>query len=448
VVSFDDVLDVLVQTCEEHPGFDDVEAAAAVRDLEGRIRLALGLTGGGSPPLDVGALTAALKVALGDWLVAPILVKGKSAGRTREGRELAQLASQVLDRAEPWKDAGWDEIGTNARRTPVQGRWRIVEARLSKQAWTGGKVTLPWPLHAGSPAIATFHSFKGGVGRTTLLAAMAWRLAARGKHVVVIDLDVEAPGVSTLLGAQSRKGLLDVLLDHVATGKLDLDTALSRPTELDADCQGRVEVLGTGPLDARYFEKLARLDFSVSGVLPKEAHSPVEAGLRAILQALVQRTPRPEYILLDARAGLHDVAGLGLHGLAHVDVLVARASEQAYQGLDLTIQSIARRRRRKDQRLLVAHTFVPVKGTPEARRVEDEFADRIYQVFERHVHPAMDPLDRPAPEAAGAHQPTIVRRALELETPAHLSVLRDLMLGDHFADAFERFEVLCKPEPK
>lgn len=35
------------------------------------------------------------------------------------------------------------------------------------------------------------------------------------------------------------------------------------------------------------------------------------------------------YILLDSRAGLHDLAGLSLHNLAHVDVLVGRDSDQS-----------------------------------------------------------------------------------------------------------------------
>jgi len=41
-----------------------------------------------------------------------------------------------------------------------------------------------------------FHSYKGGVGRTTTLVNAAYHLSRRGKPVLVIDLDVEAPGIT------------------------------------------------------------------------------------------------------------------------------------------------------------------------------------------------------------------------------------------------------------
>lgn len=448
MVSFGDVLDLLVETCETQPAFASVARAVAVRDLDGHVRIALRIDAPAVPALDVGALETALSGALGPWFEGPILVKEPVTATTRVAREVVTLTSHVLERGLDWPEAGYGDPATGRRVQPPAGRWRKIEARLSKQAWTNpDTVRLPWPLVQAMPAIATFYSFKGGVGRTTLLSAIAWRLARKNKRVVVVDLDVEAPGAGTLLGGTAPRGLLDLLLDHVGTGDFDLESALSPASALDAESQARVDVLGTGRLDAGYFEKLARLDYSVSGLLPGDVESPVEKALRALLYKLARRTPRPDYILLDARAGLHDVAGLSLHGLAHVDVLVARASEQAYQGLDLTIESLARRRKLDDQRFLVAHTFVPpVRGTIEADAVEKEFEDHVYAIFQRHVHPHMNPANIPSPRDAGAHQPTLVRRTEVLETPAPLRNLEQTLLGAHFADAFDRFDILCKPE--
>lgn len=449
MVSFDDVLGKVVEICELHPDFTSVSKAVAVRDLEGRVRLVLRIDTPATPPLDVDALEAALSTALGKWFQSRILVKGPTAPATRTDREIGALAAQVLDRSEAWPQAAYIDTLTGQR---VQAaRWFKIEARLSKQAWTDpSQVTLPWPLRQGTPAIATFYSFKGGVGRTTLLAAMAWRLARLGKRVVVVDLDVEAPGAGTLFGASAQRGLLDLLLDHASLGDFDLDAALSPASALDPASQPLVEVIGAGALSEGYFEKLARLDYTASGVLPASTgDSPVGAALKALLHKLIRRTPRPDYILFDARAGLHDVAGLSLHGLAHVDVLVARASDQAYQGLDLAIASLARRRKPRDLRLLVAHTFVPpVPGSPEAVAVEREFADRAYDIFQRHVHPTMNPAHIPAPEGDGAHKPALVRALEVLARPSRLLDLQSTLLGDAFADAFDRFDVLCKPEPE
>lgn len=49
------------------------------------------------------------------------------------------------------------------------------------------------------PPVLTFHSFKGGMGRTTLALALASALTGSGRRVLFIDADFEAPGVSSLL---------------------------------------------------------------------------------------------------------------------------------------------------------------------------------------------------------------------------------------------------------
>lgn len=43
--------------------------------------------------------------------------------------------------------------------------------------------------------IVTFYSYKGGVGRTFALANVAVLLAKRGKRVLLMDWDLEAPGL-------------------------------------------------------------------------------------------------------------------------------------------------------------------------------------------------------------------------------------------------------------
>ncbi|MBK1835839.1 ParA family protein [Azospirillum sp. YIM B02556] len=49
------------------------------------------------------------------------------------------------------------------------------------------------------PPILTFHSSKGGMGRTTITLALAFALAKQGRRVLLVDSDFEAPGISALL---------------------------------------------------------------------------------------------------------------------------------------------------------------------------------------------------------------------------------------------------------
>lgn len=48
------------------------------------------------------------------------------------------------------------------------------------------------------PSVVAFHSFKGGVGRTTHALALAKALTAKKQKVLLVDGDLEAPGISWL----------------------------------------------------------------------------------------------------------------------------------------------------------------------------------------------------------------------------------------------------------
>ena len=43
----------------------------------------------------------------------------------------------------------------------------------------------------------TFYSYKGGVGRTMAMANVAALLARKGRKVVMLDFDLEAPGLDS-----------------------------------------------------------------------------------------------------------------------------------------------------------------------------------------------------------------------------------------------------------
>lgn len=71
--------------------------------------------------------------------------------------------------------------------------------------------------------IITFYSYKGGTGRSMALANVAWILAANGARVLVIDWDLEAPGLHRYFSPfltdpdlLETKGLIDTFWDMTA----------------------------------------------------------------------------------------------------------------------------------------------------------------------------------------------------------------------------------------
>ena len=82
------------------------------------------------------------------------------------------------------------------------------------------------------PTIAFFGA-KGGVGRSTALSVVARRLAEKGERVMVLDLDLESPGVSSLLlplEARTRFGVVDWLVES-GVGQADGDLLLAMSDE-------------------------------------------------------------------------------------------------------------------------------------------------------------------------------------------------------------------------
>src|SRR6267154_5644695 len=97
----------------------------------------------------------------------------------------------------------------------------------------------------------TFYSYKGGVGRTMALANAACQLANKhGLRVIVIDWDLEAPGLHYYFGLSDRElkrrnGLIDYLNDfedEIKKGESgkppDISAYLTHPS---AEIQGRLK---------------------------------------------------------------------------------------------------------------------------------------------------------------------------------------------------------------
>jgi cellulose biosynthesis protein BcsQ len=66
--------------------------------------------------------------------------------------------------------------------------------------------------------ITTFYSFKGGVGRTMALVNVSAELARKGRRVLIVDFDLEAPGITTyrpFARASSSAGVVDYITQYI-----------------------------------------------------------------------------------------------------------------------------------------------------------------------------------------------------------------------------------------
>lgn len=395
--SWGEALELLVAEVEDWSQVGALERVCVVRDLRGRLRLAIKPRGGIA--LDLGALEAKLSQRLGGWFAAPALSTETGSLDSR------RLAGELINRVRQWPEdwpTSWD-LGLGPRQLTTS-LWVGEQRWHSKDSWlVDGRVILPWPLmdqntkRPFDPVVVSFYSFKGGVGRTTTLGVVARRLALAGKHVAAIDLDLEAPGLSPLFDVENERGMLDLLTEHHATGRVDPDSLQAAEQRLDQG-SGSILVYPVGRLTDSYVEQLASLDFTPRvGGLPGD--NTVEQSLRAILKAIRRQHPELDYLLIDARAGLHDLGGLSIHALSHVDVLVGRGTRATREGFAQVLRALARRRQPGDLRVVVAQTFVPLEEKI-GRQVRARWAAEMFDLFEPTIYATLYSEGESLPEVA------------------------------------------------
>ena len=108
------------------------------------------------------------------------------------------------------------------------------------------------------PIITTFYSYKGGMGRSTTLAAFASYCAKiKKKKVVIIDCDFEAPGFTNYFDLNNeilsqKNGIVEYLLDKQfvkeTNEKLDIQTNYSYKVGYEYVGDGEIYIVPAGNL--------------------------------------------------------------------------------------------------------------------------------------------------------------------------------------------------------
>ncbi|GAA3377568.1 AAA family ATPase [Streptomyces sannanensis] len=284
-----------------------------------------------------------------------------------------------------------DEAGAGRvsvlERTVVGGDWAAVGAEVEqKETRRTRRVAL--------------YGFKGGVGRTTATTVLARHLAERGYRVLAVDLDLESPGVSHLLtepDAAPPHGIVDHLVES-AVGNADGLELVGRSTHHQPE-HGNGEIwlapaAGT-PRKDRPYDYLAKLNRIYSdlpsdepGGTPRPFAQRLEDAIAAC-EAQVEADGRPiDVVLLDSRAGIHDIAAVTLTKLCDQALLFAVDNPSTWEGYRMLFSQWQRHpdraRALRDRVRIVAAMFhsagdIDRLGTLR-RHAYDAFVDTLYNL--------------------------------------------------------------------
>lgn len=317
-VRFDTALHALIQWLTTHTDLLPSGDLAVVRDLRGQIRLI-------AESSEIASWTPADEAK-----VTQLLGPYKAAGQF-----LIRLG----------RDQGFDSFFTAPDAYSCEGlpkNWVVLDRLVTGREWL-----YPANVLKNHPPRFVFYGLKGGVGRSTALSMVAWHLAQQGKKVLVIDLDLESPGLGNMLlpvrqdlgedGDTALPGWPDFGLtdwfveDAVGQADAELLRAMIQPSPISVAGRGEIIVVpAAGGLYAQdYVSKLSR----VYADLPnREGIAEVFGDRLARAIAQLEEHVKPDMVLLDSRAGIHHISAVALTRLDAFSYLFASDSAQTWAG--------------------------------------------------------------------------------------------------------------------
>ena len=184
--------------------------------------------------------------------------------------------------------------------------------------------------------IATFYSFKGGVGRTMALVNAAVSLALRGRRVLVVDFDLEAPGLDTFDVLRPRDevfGVIDFVTQYLEAGSAPDASGFIGQCQPIGEKGGGLWIMPSGKIET-YSANFKQLDW---GEL-YERHDGFL--LFEDLKAQWNQVVKPDYVLIDSRTGHTDTSGICTRHLPDSVVIFFFPNEQNLRGLVEVVSDI------------------------------------------------------------------------------------------------------------
>jgi len=212
--------------------------------------------------------------------------------------------------------------------------------------------------------IVTFYSYKGGTGRTMALANVSWILAMAGKRVLVVDWDLESPGLHKFFHpfldedvVAATPGVIELLTNyswaateqhgdaardwHIEYAQI-LDYAVSLEWEFPG--QGTLDFVSAGRQNRDYSSLISSMDWD--NFYSRLGGGQFFDALRADMKE------NYDFVLIDSRTGLSDIADICTVHFPDVLVDCFTLSDQSIDGASAVARHIDERYSERGIRIL------------------------------------------------------------------------------------------------
>ena len=234
--------------------------------------------------------------------------------------------------------------------------------------------------------VTTFYSFKGGVGRTMALVNSGVELAKRGRKVLLVDFDLEAPGLDTFDAVKTKKtapGIVDFVRKYLDTGQApEVDGYLQKCPGIGGD-GGELWLMPAGTRKAGYAENFRGIDW---GDLYERRDGFL---LFEDLKAQWRSTVQPDHVFIDSRTGHTDVGGICTRQLPDAVAILFFPNEQNLTGLTKVVADIRSESEESPGKQIQLHFIM--SNVPDLDD-EDRILERKIKAFQKKLGFKRDPL--------------------------------------------------------
>lgn len=194
--------------------------------------------------------------------------------------------------------------------------------------------------------IIAIHSFRGGTGKSNLIANIGATMAQQGQRVGIVDTDIQSPGIHVIFGLKEEK--IQRTLNDYLWEKCDIkETAYDVTNFLIAEQGNTTTVKGS-----LYLIPSSIKAAEIARIL-REGYDVVR--LNDGFQELI-RTLKLDYLLIDTHPGLNEETLLSI-GISNILLILLRPDSQDFQGTAVTVD--VARKLKVPKMLLVMNKALP-----------------------------------------------------------------------------------------
>jgi MinD-like ATPase involved in chromosome partitioning or flagellar assembly len=188
--------------------------------------------------------------------------------------------------------------------------------------------------------IVSIHSFRGGTGKSNLVANVAATIASQGKNVGVVDTDIQSPGIHILFGLDESK--IDYSLNDYLWGKCGIqDTAYDVSHVFPQPINSNIYLIPSS-IKAGQIARILREGYDVSKL---------NDGFQKLIDCL-----NLDYLLIDTHPGLNEETLLSI-AISDILVVLLRPDNQDFQGTGVTVD--VARKLQVPKMLMVVNKVLP-----------------------------------------------------------------------------------------